>query len=60
MKQFDFDITIKLTDIEIEAKTEKEAREQLTESVENYFSVVTVNITEKEAKLVNVYDLENR
>ena len=59
MKTYDFEITIILDSIDIEAKNEKEARSQLTEQVRDYFAETTIEIGEKEAKLCTVKDFEN-
>ena len=57
IKEYTFDITIKLTDIGVEANDEDEARSKLTEQVSDYFVDTTVNISKDEAKLVSVNDI---
>ena len=55
MNQYNFDITINLTDIAIEAETEKEARSKLTEQVADYFTDTQVSISDKEAVLTDIF-----
>ena len=56
MNTYNFDITINLTDIGIEADNEEEARGKLTEQVSDYFTDTQVSISDKEAKLTDVFD----
>ena len=52
-KEYDFEVNVKI-DISVVAKNEREAREQLTEQVADYFRDTDIEIGRKEATLVDV------
>lgn len=54
IKEYDFEITVILDSITVEADNEEEARGKLPELVAEYFSNTQVSISHEEAKLCEV------
>ena len=55
-KLYDFEVTITIGIGDISASSEKEARSKLTEEVADYMAETTIEISDKEAKLIDVRD----